>query len=179
MRSILLLASCLVLLAGPARADSIALYRDLNADMCAMPSLPLQPHTVYVFHELSAGATGSSWRIANTTGMLSLGSSCDGLSITGDPYTGISLSYGSCLTGTFAICELVLMKLSSDPIPGCYQLRVLGYPDNAPMVTDCSDNPIAAGGGFFTFDFEGKINCWDCSTPVESTTWGRVRAMYR
>jgi hypothetical protein len=111
--------------------------------------------------------------------MLEAGSSCDQLSITGSPFTGVSLSYGSCLTETFQICQLNLFHLSGDPIPGCYQLRVLGYPGDTPLVVDCSANEVPAAGGFFTFDVEGKLDCWDCTTPVESRTWGAVKALYR
>jgi len=179
MRSHLLLAGCLLFLVGPSRADKIGLYSDSSRNRCAMPSTPFVAQTVYVFHTLSSGTTGSSWRIENTSGLLALSSSCGGLSITGDPFTGVSLTYGSCLTGDFQICQLQLLKLTSGPVPGCYQLRVLGFPGDAPLAADCSDNEFGVGSGFFTFDIEGKINCWDCATPIRPTTWGRVRSMYR
>jgi hypothetical protein len=176
----LLLLFLSVLAASPtARADSIALYAETYDGVCAKASAPFAINTVYVFHTLSTGAKGSSWLIENTSGMQGLGSTCGQLTITGDVFTGIVVSYGSCLTGTFAICQVDLFNLTTGAIPGCYQLRVLGYPGNAPLVVDCNDNEIAAGGGFFTFDIEGKPNCWDCTTPVEPTTWGRVKSLYR
>ena len=178
MRTLPLLLVCCLLVAAPAYADSIALYADAGAGACAKQSLPFTINTVYVFHTLATGATGSSWRIENTSGMQGLGSTCGQLGI-GDVFTGISVSYGSCLTGTFPICQVELFNLSAGPIPGCYQLRVLGYPGDTPLVVDCSDNETPATGGFFTFDIEGKLDCWDCTTAAESSTWGRVKAMYR
>ncbi|HEU4365307.1 MAG TPA: hypothetical protein VFT13_07560 [Candidatus Krumholzibacteria bacterium] len=178
MRSLLLPVLSSLLLAGPARADSIALYADAGAGACAKPSVPFQVNTVYVFHTQATGAAGSSWRIENTSGMAGLGSTCGQLVISGDVFTGISVSYGGCLAGTFPICQVELLSLTAGPIPDCYQLNVRGYPGDTPLVSDCSDNETPATGGFFTFDIEGKP-CWDCTTPVESSTWGRVKAMYR
>jgi len=167
-----------VVLASPALADTIALYEEPYSEICAKPSVPFQVNYVYVVHTMSSGATGSSWRIENTSGMIAVGSSCGQLSIQGDAFTGISIQYGGCLTGTFMICQLSLFHVSAEPIPDCYQLNVRGYPGDTPMVVDCNDNAVAAAGGFFTFDI-GNKPCWDCTTPVENHTWGRVKALYR
>ena len=172
------IALALVALATPALADTIALYEEPYSEVCAKPSFPYQINNVYVVHTMSSGATGSSWRIDNTSGMIGVGSSCGQLTIDGDAFTGISIQYGGCLTGTFMICQLSLFNVSTGPIPDCYQLNVRGYPGDVPLVTDCNNSVNAATGGFFTFDIEGK-QCWDCTTPVENHTWGRVKALYR
>jgi len=162
-----------------ARADLIGLYSDPTGTICAAPTTPFVVHTVYVIHQFSTGATQSSWRVTNDASvMLSFGSSCGQLTIQGDAFSGITVFYPGCQTGSFLICELPFFNTSTDPVPGCYQLNVVGFNNPAPTFVDCGDNELAAAGGFFSWDIDAD-NCWDCTTPVESTTWGRVKSLYR
>ncbi len=181
MKRVLLLCLCAGCIAVPARADYIALHAESYSDLCVKQVTPFVMTSVYVFHVLSDGARGSAWRVENSTAMLSAGSSCAGIGIQGDPYTGIWLNYNGCRTGTFPICQLNLMSFSLPPIPGCYHLRVLPAPgDPYVIAVDCTSVPQAATGGYFSFDPDEKLPpCDDCATPVESRTWGSVKALYR
>lgn len=177
--NVLALAGCLALCATPVRPDSIALYEESWGGTCAKASVPVL-NTVYVFHENTTGATMSSWRIQNDTGMTGLGSTCGQLSIAGDVFTGITVNYGACVTGTFLICTVDFVKVTTGPVPDCYNLRVVEYPgESTPIVLDCGQNEVPAGGGYFTFDIAEKFDCDDCATASESSTWGRVKSLYR
>ena len=183
MKLLLLIVFCVVAASQPLQAEQIALWDTPISGRCALEAPAGVPLSVYVVHTLSPGAKGSSWRIENTSSVLSLGGSCTGLSITGDPFTGISVSYGSCLTGTFAICQLTFLKITASPIPGCYHLNVLPSPPEASVgIVGCDDTPRSAVGGYFSFDPdpENKIPpCDDCTTAIDPTTWGAVKALYR
>lgn len=176
--------SCMTVLSSASYADSIGLFSDATSGICAAEAAVGLPLNVYVIHFSPNGATGSAWRVDNSSAMVELGSSCNELSITGDPYTGISLGYGSCMSGTFVLCTLTFLKVTTGVIPGCYQLNVLPYPGEQTVTTvDCSQAAQAAAGGFFTFDWVENVtsglNCWDCTTAAQSSTWGAVKALYR
>lgn len=180
MKRFLLVLLAVAVPSATAHADAIGLYSDPSGDFCAGPTQPFATNTVYVLHQFSTGATQSTWQVTNTAAvMIPVGSSCSQLSIQGSPFTGITVFYPGCQAGSFVICELQYFKTSTDPVAGCYQLHVEGYNNVSPTYLDCNDNEAAADGGFYTFDIEGKDTCFDCSIPVESTTWGHVKSLYR
>lgn len=171
--------SCVVALSTSVRADMISLYRDEASGICAAPTQAFVPLTVYVIHSSLGGSTGSAWRVDNTSTMIAVSSDCGTLSFTGDPFTGISLAYGSCMTGSFLICQLTYLNTTADAIPGCNQLNVMPYPAQLTVMTiDCDQDAHAAGGGFFSFDPLTDW-CWDCAGATETSTWGAVKALYR
>ena len=183
MKLLLLIVFCVVAASQPLQAEQIALWDTPISGVCALEAPAGVPLSVYVVHTLSPGAKGSSWRIENTSSVLSLGGSCAGLSITGDPFTGISVGYGSCLTGTFPICQLNFLKMTAGIVPDCYHLNVRPFPLEASVtVVGCDDTPRSAPGGYFTFDPDPENKnppCDDCTTATAPTTWGAVKALYR
>ena len=84
---------------------------------------------------------------------------------------GVSIAYASCVTADIFLIKAVywLPGISSP----CSGLSVVGHPDrNGYMVcTGCNfvDLPCDAPGSL-------RVNC---PVPVEETTWGRVKALYR
>lgn len=179
MKRLLFVLLAVTVLSTTAHADVIGLYSDPTGGFCAAPSTPLVLNTVYVIHQFSSGATRSAWRITNDTDQVIYNSSCGQLSIQGNVIDGIEVFYPGCMTGSFVICQVGFLKLTTEPEPGCYQLNVVGFNSPTPTYVDCNDNQFAAEGWFFTFDIDLKPSCWDCSTPVESRTWGNVKALYR
>lgn len=180
MKLLLTLILCVFVTFRPARAEQIFLSQTPDAGLCVLQTTPGILFTVYVVHTASPGAKGSTWRIENTSSAFSLGGSCGGLSITGDPFTGISVNYGGCLGGAFTICQLSFISFVS-PIPGCYHVNVRPFPGNSAVeVVGCDDTARSVTGGYFSFDPHGKGGgCDDCATATEPTTWGSVKALYR
>jgi hypothetical protein len=181
MRILCAMVAILLLLPAAVCADSILLFAEPTIDICAKDATPFSVTSVYIMHAFTAGSTASAFMINDTSGLVRLGSSCSGLSVDGStPYDGVYIQYGSCVTGTFAICRLDFFNATGQPVPGCYQLTVENHPfEDAVLAYDCSGTPMNVGSGaFFTFDIGGKP-CFDCDIAVEETTWGAVKALYR
>jgi hypothetical protein len=178
---IIAMVLCLVFLAAPAGASQVGLYAEPLPGVCAVVPTPFIPFSVYIVHHLSTGTKALSFRVAADlpAGMLSLGTTPIGFLCVGDcdPYQGVSVSR-QCSSADWAIFRLDLMLVQPLQSVTCYQLRVVGYPGSDIVDIDCNDNPRTATGGVFSFLIEGG-ECWDCTTPVESTTWGRVKSLYR
>ena len=183
MKTLLLVVLGVMLVHSPAPAESIYLSATPDAGVCGLFMPAFSVATVYVVHALSPGAKGSSWRIDNSAAdVIALTSSCAPLSIQGDPFTGITLNYGSCQTGTFVICQLTYFKITGSLIPGCYHLNAREFPGPVIEAVACDDSVRPMGGGYFTFDhFVGDKwwMCDDCATATEPATWGKVKALYR
>jgi hypothetical protein len=140
----------------------------------------LVPVSLYIVHEVSVGAVGSRWSVSNgVTQFVSLGYTCGGVSISGDPADGVMVGYGGCVASPHSACRLDYMKLTGDPIVGCYHMRVEPFPgDSDVLVTDCAMVDKAATGGYFSFELPPH-SCDDCAVGIETTTWGSVKALYR
>jgi len=115
---------------------------------------------------------------------------------TGDPLTGITVCYESCVTNPVVILELLFWGSLA---PECSVIRIAGHPvDGHIWGLDCESNMVPASG------FQAVVNptsqCW-CTVgnestaveqsakrvpanfcavvPVEDTTWGTIKALYR
>ncbi len=95
--------------------------------------------------------------------------------IVGDPYEGMSLASTTCRTGDV----VVVGYLNLFPIevgPCC--VRILDDPQFPRWVVDCT---LPNGEvDFYAFLANGAIDGADCpDTPVEASTWGSIKALYR
>ncbi|MDH4037439.1 MAG: hypothetical protein OEX18_07335 [Candidatus Krumholzibacteria bacterium] len=178
---IIAMVLCLVFLAAPAGASLVGLYTEPLPGACAVVPMPFIPFSVYVVHHLSTGTKALSFRVAAEfpAGMISLGGTPIGFLCVGDcdPYQGVSVSR-QCSSADWAIFRLDFFPTQPLQSVTCYQLRVVGYPGNDVVAVDCNDVQQTASGRFFSF-VANSWDCWDCATPVESTTWGRVKSLYR
>ncbi|HXV14281.1 MAG TPA: hypothetical protein VEC56_08740, partial [Candidatus Krumholzibacteria bacterium] len=96
-----------VVCAGSASADHIGLYRDPAGQYCALQSPPVgpPPFALYVIHRFNAGASGSQFRVLDTTGFFATTQSTIGPTL-GTWNTDWSISYGGCLIGDLQIATL-------------------------------------------------------------------------
>jgi hypothetical protein len=82
--------------------------------------------------------------------------------------TGINVGYGACLSGPviIATAEYQMFGTSS-----CSQLSIAPFPDFPnPVCLECFyEYPCVNNGRLLV----------NCAVPVEPTTWGKVKALYR
>ena len=145
---------------------------------------PYETVNAYVcFDDLTMGLTSASFRLTDPMAVCpgafappSFTNLLPGDLAIGNIYTGITLSSTGCEAGpVVCVGYLTLFYLGGE----CC-IEVLDHPEYPRWVTDCNDPAqvdfygILDGGG-------GAINtAAPCPTvPVEDTTWGSVKALYR
>ena len=182
MKKLLLISLALVLCASTAfgQAGAIGLFVDnpgfANCNLYAMtPGL----YPVYVVHKLCPGATASQFMVVPGGGWdctftgeviaipVSIGSSLGGL----------SASYGGCRASDILISTINWFCMGTTPT--CAFLEVVpdpAAPSGAIEVVNCSFVKLYGQGGALYANSDGSCHCWD---PVESTSWGGVKALYR
>jgi hypothetical protein len=186
MRRTLLLTAALMLVAGFAfaQAGSIALYSDtVGVGSCDIDDSSPAFQTIYVMHENCPGTTASRFKIDQidggtlvyvteaTTMPLKIGNAQD----------GVALSYGTCLTSPLLILTVYYNGAGTSAV--CSRLKVVADPVADPPVVqsaNCQDPPqILEGiGGEAIINADG-VTCNYCDPPVQPTSWGRIKALYR
>lgn len=188
MKKVLILATCLCMVAGAAFADHIGLYNEAAGTNC-FRAAPWAPdgasNFVYVIQKFNTNSTGCEFRINNTSGApFSAFTPGNAAYLTiGAPETGISVAYTMCVNlPSFTIIRL---RYADDELTGaaptpCGKMEVAENPTAVPPVrqtADCSSNVHPATGGTFYWG----TGCPGCADPTatETTTWGGVKALYR
>jgi len=168
-----------------AQPGSIGLFADPGATNCnltdAAPGLML----VYVVHVMSPGATASQFSVtaepcfaatylseAVTAPYIKIGT-CWG--------SGCAIAYGSCVPSPAMI--LTLQYFGSGLTSGCCFMHVKPDLSTTPpkatvLVTDCASPPnlLIATGGEAIVNTDETCNC---NVPVEETSWGQIKSLYK
>jgi hypothetical protein len=137
--------------------------------------------TVYVTHELHPGAIAVQYALAENTGgaLTYIADQNNFTLVTGDSQTGVAFSYGGCMQGQIHV-QNVLYELSSNPAP-CSQIEVVPDP-SAPSgqieSVDCSAVKAFPSGERLTINGDGNCPCGH-DPAAETSTWGRVKSLYR
>lgn len=167
MKRMLLLLVPLFLISSVAMADHIGIYRDATGNSCNLGAAGQFNPNAAIIHKFTAGATGSTFKVTFPAGTSFFGFISPYVPV---PVVGgdISLGYGQCLTGT-----IVLGTINAIYAPGVAQIGAAdGYP--SVVYADCSFALLQATGGNAYVGIPG-----DCPIPVEPSTWGSVKALYR
>ncbi len=189
MKKILMFAMALMLCAGAASAHHIGLYTDQTGltQNCTATPTPGGPYAVYVVHKFNVGGTkGSRFMVTGIspapTGTFYTGySMLNGFININPPEIGISCAYGFCdLAQDFGILQLNFFITGA--IPACSGLSIVpdpAEPSGDIVYADCLDVAFSATGGQFFFTADGT--CLDCKEPtaVQTSTWGKVKSLYR
>jgi len=181
MKKVLLIALAITMVASVSMADEISVFADNQGTSCNFvgPAGP-SPVTFYVVHKTVNGATGSQFKIVNSTAWTLSPSVLGGFLSIGDAYTNLSLAYGGCLAGpNIAVVQLAGFAF---PAPGdpCMQVSVVAAPNTVGILTiDCTFAEIPALTGGFTINGDA-LTC-PCGPPnaTEQSTWGKVKSLYR
>jgi hypothetical protein len=138
----------------------------------------------FVFSDLDQGLTTVVFRINNPQvecpGLFASQSFTNLLDIiVGDPYTGMSLASSTCRTGPVEVVGY--LNLFPVAVGDCCVL-ILDDPSFPRWVVDCTlPNGLV---DFYCVLENGTIGAGpcepgDCGTPVEGSTWGGIKALYR
>ncbi|NIO29536.1 MAG: hypothetical protein GTO29_13395 [Candidatus Latescibacteria bacterium] len=182
MKRTLLLVVFSMAVAGAAGAQlgSIGLFADTQGLDCNLYDTG-STVAVHVLHVHSTGATGSQFKVIQADGacMTWIGYTLPPFpTVIGDPQTGITIAYGTCLVSPIHLTTITYCGCNS---PSCSMIRVVPDPAAIPqgvLVADCADPPnliVATGGAAF---INPDATC-DCDTPVRQTRWGQVKALYQ
>jgi len=187
MKRLLLLTLAIVLVHGLAVGQttmpdvgSIDIFSDAGLTSCNITDAP-GLITVYLGATLgSDGSTGSVFKVEqDLTVPLSYIATSSTYLIIGDPRTNLSIVYGSCLqsanpvlianisyigSGTSAACGLLSIVPADGIISGMVEL-----------VTCDSYREVFAQLGQARVNADGTC---DCQVPVQTKTWGGVKALY-
>jgi hypothetical protein len=101
-----------------------------------------------------------------------------GTVIIGDVNTGVSIGYGVCKTGAWAVGKV--QWFHNTGVAACCKFFIYEHPATGHHMADCG---LPTPGKFeYVFDNNNTINgdgSCDCSTsPVAESTWGKIKATY-
>jgi len=171
MKALVLLIGCCLMSSSTALADHIGVYSDNTGSSCQLGPAGQLNSGATVIHKFAAGATGSWFDIElpPATSFFSFSSPFSPIpNVTTD---GIALDYRHCLTGSIVLGTI-------NAIYGAGVGHVIPADQNPDIIyLDCSSAPLSATGGTFYVGDSGT----DCgeTNPVEPSTWGSVKALYR
>ena len=171
MKKLLLLTMGLVMVASAALADDIGVYSDATGTSCDLGAAGQFSPTATVIHKFSTGATGSRFKVTFPAGTAFFGFNTPYVPV-GALNTDLSLGYGQCLNGL-----IVLGTINAIYGVGLGQVEKA---DLQAMIlyTNCLFAELPATGGKFVVG-SGNGNYYCGETPVEPSTWGSVKALYR
>jgi hypothetical protein len=140
---------------------------------------------VYVFHQFSAGASGSQFRVLDTTGFLATTQSTIIGTSVGTWNTDWSIAYGACLIGDLHIATLNFFYFGS-PLLCANRMEITPAPTSAIpgaiIFANCAQELETATGGQIWFgpgSQAGPMGCWCVVLAAQEATWGAVKVLYR
>jgi hypothetical protein len=135
---------------------------------------------IYVVHLFTYGATASQFMIDCTSrvALTYLGEYSPYLTI-GNSQTGIAIAYQTCVPSPHMILDI--HYLGEGLSQNCGSCHVIPDPLAIPpyiLVADCQDPPnlLTAIGGEIWINPDGSCSC---IIPVQKTSWGQIKAMYK
>jgi hypothetical protein len=187
----LIVAVALATAVAPAMAQygTLGVYSEPSGCNCNVyDTLPGNLVSVYVVHRgMVQGLQGVRFIVAGGGGMTMtyLAQSKVGppLEITGNIVDGYNVSYGSCLTGNLLIMEIVYLGTATSAT--CSWLDVAAAPSSSTGQVegwDCDGGVVTVGGERTPVNPDATCACEmpGCQpVPVEGTTWGGIKALYR
>jgi hypothetical protein len=177
-----LLAASLV----SAQPGRIQIFSDGNLTDCNLTDNVAGLLTVYIYHINTGGATASSFGLDVVSG----GSTLTFLYhqspylVAGAPPSSFAISYGACLGQSGPVEILTIHFSAAGNSPACSYIEIVDDPTADPVmvqVTDCAaPNPnLSPGEGSIAYINDGDGSCSCITIPVEDTSWGQIKALYR
>lgn len=187
--ALIVIVTALVTVAAPAAAQygSIGPYADRGGCVCDIVDTYGLMHVYVVHRDMTAGVKGSRFTISgDALPYLTFlyANPIGDLFIQGDIVDGYTVSYGDCQTTGLAIMEIGYF--GSGLTPNCSDLRVVAAPTASTgevEAFDCNDEVFPATGGVaYVSVILGECYCtspYCVPVPVEDSTWGGIKALYR
>ena len=173
------------LFAGPAvvtaqfipGGGSVSLYSDAGLSDSTYQDQLVTSFSVFVVHGgvTFDAAMGIRFKIEPSPGITFawLGESSPKPTVIGDSKSGVEIGYGACVfPDAGLILEIEYLGLgTSEP---CSFLRVVDHPD-----ASSGEIEVVLCVGLGPVSAMGKDLTVNCAVPVQETTWGKVKALYR
>jgi hypothetical protein len=166
MKKLLLLTVALLSIAGVATADHIGIYTDATGSSCSF--VPGFTTTPTIIHKFSAGTTGSRFKVTFPAGSSFFAFNTP-FSPLGVLNSDISVGYGTCLNGSIPIGTIIAILAA-----GLMQVEPADLYSFI-LFTDCNFVELVASGGGAIIGSSGG----ECTNPVQPSTWGKVKSLYR
>ncbi len=167
MKRILVLTICVLMISSVAMADVIGFFSDATGSSCNVTSG--FNTTAAIIHKFTTGATGARFKVDFPAGT-SFFSFATPYTPVGQLTSDLSLGYGQCLSSSIVLGTIVAIL-----VPGTAHVLTA---DLQPFIlyTNCVFAELPASGGALAID--GPVQ--QClPDPVEPSTWGQVKALYR
>ncbi len=177
MKRTLLIGLCLTMVASLAfaQAGSIGIFSDAAGSDCNFLDTG-GLNQVYILHLNSPGATASQFRLDVTAaGWSHLGDTWNFATVIGNSVAGVSVAYGACFPSPIALGTINFFGANA---PACTMINIVADPgalSGEIEAVDCESFKVFPTGGAGIVNPDGTC---DCSTPVQETTWGGVKALY-
>ena len=167
MKRILLLFVSLVLISSAAMADHIGAYSDASGAGCTLSAGFSTSATI--IHKFTVGATGCRFKVTFPAGSTFFSFTTSYTPVGGDFEHDYEVGYGSCLSGSIVVGNIVAILT-----PGI----VAVLPPDTFTHADAVNCSFAYVFASVSSARVGPGLCGDI-LPVESSTWGNVKSLYR
>ena len=176
MKRTLLIGFCLTMVASLAfaQAGSIGVFADTEGTNCNLTDAGLLV-TVQIVQVFTVGSRGVQFMLVPPAGWTHLGDVWNFPTIIGVSISGVSVAWSSCEVGPVS---LGLVNFFGAEVPACSIVGIVAdetAPSGFIEGVDCDRNKVFPTGGEAFVNSDGSC---DCSTPVQETTWGGVKALY-
>lgn len=177
MKRTLLIGLCLTMVASLAfaQAGSIRIASDATGVECNFADAGGLVQ-VYLLHVDAPGATASQFKLdVSAAGWTHLGDTWNFATVIGSSMTGVSVAYGACFSAPIALGTI---NFFGSAAPACSMINIVADPgalSGQIEAVDCASFKVFPTGGAGIVNPDGTC---DCSTPVQETTWGGVKALY-
>ena len=179
MRRALLVATTLLLCASHSFAQSlpgmVGVYADEAGTSCNIVDDGGLVR-IHFLHVRTNGATAVQFAVDVTaTNWVHLGDTWAFLLVFGTSVDGASIAYQLCLSDAIYLGSASFMGSSAPP---CTEISIVPDPPIHETIRaiDCSGAFMIPTGGLLYVNPD--LTC-QCSVPVEETTWGGIKALYR
>jgi hypothetical protein len=163
---------------------TLGVFADIGGTSCTLDDTEPGLIQAYVIHKWTLELTASQFRVAADEGFTGVYLSHEagpGFLGIGLPPEDYAVSYGACATGDFLVVTITYQAFGTSAV--CSNIGLAAAP-TSPLpgqiaVADCGFQYIAAHlYPPLVVNAQGNLCVW-CIDPVESSTWGRIKALYR
>ena len=182
--------------AGEWGGGTVGVYADAVGSYCQIRDIP-GTRTLYVIQKLTIGSISARFRIELSSGFTGtlVGFHSPFSAVAGDPLTDVTVTYdNTCLTGSIEILSLQFLLIGTSQ--ECSWVRVAAHPGSVDGQIDTYNCALArapAEWGGIHVQSDPLRWCPDAGNPefmfycrpytpplpVEPSTWGAVKALYR
>jgi hypothetical protein len=180
VKTSILIALALLLCVSTSSAQSVAGSVNPYADAAGTECNIVDDGGMVQVHMLHVGTNGAAaveFKLdVSATDWIFLGDVWSFVLVLGTSVDGAALAYQKCLTGSIHLGYASFIGASAPP---CTEIDIVPNPE-APtgriVAIDCDEQHIFPGGGLAYINPDPSCQC---SVPVEETTWGGIKALYR